>query len=872
MAFSIKQPNTHRGVNVADPHYQSLELALDFLEGTGTSLANQGTAADSGSWGPLTITPGGSGAWTTTHRASYDFAGTGSAALTNTSGGDLTYAAGTIVVPFRFGSSTGWQGLFQTMVMSISGHIGAVEAFYNRTNGVGDGDFYVQCRCAGGVKTGTFSGSGIMAPAVDHVLIIRWDASTMTFRLDDGAWTTVTGYTGTSCGIKDTKVMTLGMGGAMLGDTEHAAFYLYSLDILGDYYHCHDWEEALLGDPLIPVRLTPFEAAAPICFKQTSGGATIRLLQERNWGGGDYSQYRVTTADTAGELAAATPRSPVDAGVSGSGTPIVIDDVVTGLAADQVYKIEYNWNAGDSDWIPLGDYSRTDVVAVRNLNLKPSNGADTTAVICSDLHCYGGANLPARIPQFLLALANASPNIVVDLGDKWWMSKNGVTTQDHAYDLVRNTQNAMAGIFKEAPIGFGVGNWEYVSDYTLDTTPAFRTFYRAIHPLFHPTPAAITNAYNWHMRVGLIHVFSICHYVGTNHEGDADGLLDANTDRVMSAAELAGLVAVIDASDAPYKIVASHQLVGGYDAYGRGFLTDINIAGTYMANTLWPAIKDKIQMFVTDHDHVSAYGVLDGVLCVEAGSPNTLLGTRGEDATGNGYDDADYAKHHYGFVKMVATASELTVSFRRSVADSDGVTADDTEMWSRTVQPGAHRDRGDFEGIAMSYELNSLNPVFLVQLVDRYNNPVTGQTGLTVKLSKNQGADTTTVAWVETTDYTLHELTDGESCKGWYKLRQVDSPNVDAVDTEGVCGLSVYKTDYDTASGAVAYTVVAGSSDDLVLAKALLANKQVLTLDPNTGQPTTLVTYEADGITERYTQTVSSSADGLTKTRTGEDA
>ena len=107
----------------------------------------------------------------------------------------------------------------------------------------------------------------------------------------------------------------------------------------------------------------------------------------------------------------------------------------------------------------------------------------------------------------------------------------------------------------------------------------------------------------------------------------------------------------------------------------------------------------------------------------------------------------------------------------------------------------------------MSYIKDSSNPVFLVELRDQYGSLVTGVTSPTVYLSKSQTADTTTVQWVETTDFTWHELTSTEIMKGVYKLRQIDSPNVDAVDTLGQCMVHVYKTDVDTAYGARVYSV-----------------------------------------------------------------
>ena len=182
----------------------------------------------------------------------------------------------------------------------------------------------------------------------------------------------------------------------------------------------------------------------------------------------------------------------------------------------------------------------------------------------------------------------------------------------------------------------------------------------------------------------------------------------------------------------------------------------------------------------------------------------------------------------------------------------------------------------------MSYARNTPNPTFVVMLVDEYGGLATGITAPAVYLSKSQGAATTVVQWLEGTDFTWHELGDDEVCKGWYKLRQVNSPSTDAVDTVGTCLLSVFKTDHDTASGAVVYAVEdrsasgplpgavadavwdeavadhAGSGttgEELHVAKALLGNKREHTIatgaevvkdnDGNTTLRT--MTPEADG-------------------------
>ncbi|MCP4590806.1 MAG: hypothetical protein GY842_08675 [bacterium] len=107
----------------------------------------------------------------------------------------------------------------------------------------------------------------------------------------------------------------------------------------------------------------------------------------------------------------------------------------------------------------------------------------------------------------------------------------------------------------------------------------------------------------------------------------------------------------------------------------------------------------------------------------------------------------------------------------------------------------------------MSYPMGQSNAVFLIPLVDEYGAPVVGVTSPAVRLSRAQLIVGTTLEMVEDVDYTWRELTNGEAFKGVYKLRQTDSPNVSAVDTEGTCAISVYQTDHDTAAGVVVYQV-----------------------------------------------------------------
>ena len=185
----------------------------------------------------------------------------------------------------------------------------------------------------------------------------------------------------------------------------------------------------------------------------------------------------------------------------------------------------------------------------------------------------------------------------------------------------------------------------------------------------------------------------------------------------------------------------------------------------------------------------------------------------------------------------------------------------------------------------MIYAKNQSNPVFLVPLVDQYGNPVTGVTSPTVYLSLSQGPDVTIQQWVKDTDFSWNELTSGDICKGWYKLRQLDNPSVSAVSAEGTCLLSVHETDHDTAAGSVIYQVedrsasgplpgavadavwdesladhdTAGTAgEELHLAKAMAANKRIHTIATGVD-----VIKDNDGTTTLRTMTPSDGGDTI---------
>lgn len=115
----------------------------------------------------------------------------------------------------------------------------------------------------------------------------------------------------------------------------------------------------------------------------------------------------------------------------------------------------------------------------------------------------------------------------------------------------------------------------------------------------------------------------------------------------------------------------------------------------------------------------------------------------------------------------------------------------------------------------MIYRLNQTSPLFhAIMYNDLTFVPETGIVEPAVYLHKLQGAVATSSEWVEDTDFTWHEPAD---MNGLYKLRQVATPNVSAVDTEGVCCLSITKPGaFSSTNWAhVIYRVRAGDPVDL---------------------------------------------------------
>ena len=442
-----------------------------------------------------------------------------------------------------------------------------------------------QVRDGTSAKSCTISGTGLLPSDTPKAIIARWDGTEIHVQV--GATSNSLAYDGASLGVPNAN--NFFFGGAFLGTDYHQGLLygmaLYDVDVGGANSYDTALLAALLADPLLPIRPVPVEAHNPYLFDPTFDGLTLQLPQDRD--GATQSEIRVLHAvDDATLSSSPTVRDPVVASAAGSGTPIVLKDVISGLTADQRFKVEYRVETGTGDWVTLGKYGRTDTERIGNLYLRPGDQDAVKIAVYADVHMNDQTRW-TRWAKSSASMQSKSAKLLVHMGDRKF-GDGGVASNADAYDLDGFTRLSWDDLLLYAPHISVVGNHENVGSY--QSTAAYR---RASMPLFWPTTdraevGTVANDY-WSVRFGLIELFIIDHYPYTGTS------VPDNEHRIMSETQKDYIAEAIAQSGAPYRGVLSHQLLGGYDSYGRGFGDDIYAAGdlggdTYMESALWPAI------------------------------------------------------------------------------------------------------------------------------------------------------------------------------------------------------------------------------------------------------------------------------------------
>jgi hypothetical protein len=338
--------------------------------------------------------------------------------------------------------------------------------------------------------------------------------------------------------------------------------------------------------------------------------------------------------------------------------------VISGLTANTQYFYRMQYHApGDAmdDWVNRSEHS---------FWTQRAPGSPFVFDIVSDSH----AMYNTQYQQACQNMAADHPDFVFDLGDTFMV--DGTTSQtavNNAY-LAQRDPLYMDGFGHSAPIFLASGNHEDEEGWNLDDTP-FSIAQGSIQArkLYYPTPISDTfysgnidplpaidagtygdqyreDYYAWTWGDALFVVFDPFQYTMANPygatagEGSDDPASGDRWNWTLGQQQYNWLKQTLESSNAKYKFMFAHHMLGGTQNYVRGGAVPAHMFewGGYNADgTTWGwdtkrpgwgtdpirqlMIDNHVSAFFHGHDHQYAYEVRDGIVYLSMPRPSTGL-------------------------------------------------------------------------------------------------------------------------------------------------------------------------------------------------------------------------------------------------------
>ncbi len=417
---------------------------------------------------------------------------------------------------------------------------------------------------------------------------------------------------------------------------------------------------------------------------------------------------------------------------------------ITGLTANTKYYYRMKYHApGDAmdDWVTRGEHS---------FWTQRSQGSSFVFTVTSDIH--GQTGTTSNFGRAVAGIVSDQPDFHVDLGDLFML--DNTTTQsavNNAYLAYRGS-NALGAIGVTSPIFLSSGNHENEEGWNLDDTP-FSIGVGSIQArkMYYPTPIEgdfytgnidpldlindttygdkfREDYYAWEWGDALFVVIDPFQYTMTlpyspaAGEGSGETIDTDQWNWTLGAQQFNWLKGVLQESEAKYKFVFSHQMVGGITrgvvSVGAGYVRGgaeaagyfewggRNTNGTpgFAANRSESdfgtmTIQDMfveygVSAYFHGHDHQYVYEKRDGVVYQEVPSGGGMSGFGGiyEEGTGDGYETIDIVDSP-GYIRLSVTPEQTNVEYVSSAINTNG-----NIVASYTIEPNDYEPPEDILG------------------------------------------------------------------------------------------------------------------------------------------------------------------------------
>lgn len=420
---------------------------------------------------------------------------------------------------------------------------------------------------------------------------------------------------------------------------------------------------------------------------------------------------------------------------------------ITGLSANTLYYYRMKYHApGDAmdDWVVRGEHS---------FWTQREEGSEFVFAITSDIHGQGGGS--TNFGRALAKIALDDPDFLMDLGDTFMVdAAASQSVVDNAYLGFRAT-NSFGAIGADMPIYLASGNHEEEEGWNLDDTPfsagvgsiqARKAYYPTpvegdfytgnTDPLGYIDEAAYGDElredyYAWEWGDALFVVIDPFQYTMTlpytplaGEENDETVIDPDQWHWTLGAQQYNWLKNVLQNSDASYKFVFSHQMVGGIPdnsvSGGAGYVRGGAEAAGYFE---WgglnydgtPGFSENRseaefgttpihQMFIDygvsayfhGHDHQYVYERRDNIVYQEMPSAGGMTGFGGIYAEGDygTYQTIDIVQSP-GYLRVSVSPEEALVEYVSSASATNG-----TVMSYYTIDPNEYEPQEDILGDA----------------------------------------------------------------------------------------------------------------------------------------------------------------------------
>jgi len=468
----------------------------------------------------------------------------------------------------------------------------------------------------------------------------------------------------------------------------------------------------------------PAQAASPITFtgeellgKPTDDSITVNIVPDSTI---EYHyQYGVSSGTYTGQTSNTTATG---------GQPHEI--VISGLAANTKYYYRMRYHApgdGGDDWVVRDEHS---------FWTQRAPGSPFTFTVTSDSH----AQYTTEYRQAVVNIRADKPDFHLDLGDTFMLDSTGSQSAVNSRYLLQRDPLYMDGIGHSAPIFLASGNHEEEEGWNLDDTFSKGVASIQARKAYFPTPtddgsfysgntdplAAIDEAtygdelredyYAWEWGDALFVVIDPFQYTmnlsytpGTAGEGTDDPLDGDQWSWTLGAQQFNWLKQTLESSNAKYKFMFSHQMVGGIPrdisvnlaGYVRGGAEaagyfewggknadgsdgwaahrDTNVFGTKPIHQLM--VENGVSAYFHGHDHQYVYETRDGVVYQEVPSPGM---------TGAGFSGIYTAEttEEYETLAMYPSTGHLRVTVTPDQATVDYVRSNQTGVsYTYTIAP-----------------------------------------------------------------------------------------------------------------------------------------------------------------------------------------